>query len=168
MLEDVPAGAEAWPACGAQQSGAMPAPCERDAGDDDDAARAPFYDAPSPESAAAAHKESGNASFRAGAWAEAEAAYSAGLAALDGAGDGDGDDGGIVTLRAALLCNRAAARLAAEGGSAAAAAAAADDCTAALALSPGYARALLRRAAARERLGELEGLEGALAGAAEG
>lgn len=157
-----------------------PLPADGDGDGDGDGGT--FFDAPSPEGAAAWHKELGNAAFRRGAAADALAHYSAGLDALGDApagGEGGAPPGAEDSeLRAALHCNRAAARLAllpagggaaaaggADAATAAAAAAAVEDCSAALSLRPGYARALLRRAAARERLGGLEALEGALAGA---
>ncbi|KAK9844088.1 hypothetical protein WJX81_004268 [Elliptochloris bilobata] len=89
--------------------------------------------------AAQARKLAGNAAFQAGRYAEAAAAYSAGLAA----------SGGDAGLEAALYCNRAAC-----GAALGRPAEAVADACAALALEPGYLRALQRRADALGALGE--------------
>ncbi len=97
---------------------------------------------PTSVSAASAHKDRGNALFRVGDFAGAEAAYSAAVAADSSA--------------AAFYANRAAARLklgAHEN--------ALQDADAALALDPAHARARHRRAAALAKLGPSRAAEAA-------
>ena len=94
------------------------------------------------ESSATAHKDRGNALFRAGDYAAAEAAYSAAVAADPRA--------------AAFYANRAAARLKLGAHDAAL-----RDADAALALDPAHARARHRRAAALAKLGPARAAEAA-------
>jgi len=129
-----------------------------------------FLDAKTPEEEGEALKSQGNAAYARRDFHEAEELYTRALAAVDA----ETEDAAATAAEPSLLpqrpppplaaaiyfANRAACRL--ELGRATAAAA---DCSAALELDGAYVKALLRRAQAYERQGELELLEKAVAGA---
>ena len=98
--------------------------------------------------AALAHKAEGNGAFAAQNFASAAAAYEAALAAYDGRGGASGEQR---DEKVKILSNLAECRLKLDQWERAAEAA-----SAALALAPGHAKSLIRRAKAAESLGETD------------
>ena len=128
--------------------------------DDGDAATRPVESCSPPQSVAAEeHKARGNACFARGEWEDAARHYTLALEAApadapeESAPDEDaGGERARRRDRAVYLSNRAACRVKLESHKEAE-----EDCTAAIAEDDTYAKAYLRRSAARESLDDLEG-----------
>jgi len=127
--------------------------------DDEDATRLVESCSPPEPVAAEEHKARGNACFARGEWEEAASHYTLALesAPADAPEESapDEDAGGERARRrdrAVYLSNRAACRVKLESHKEAE-----EDCTAAIAEDDTYAKAYLRRSAARESLDDLEG-----------